>query len=205
MDSSLLHVFVYGTLKRGFRNHERLCRGCVSVEEAEIPGKLYGLPEGYPALVIPARNVLAEGTDNPAADLAAQFGARATPPGSLYAPRQRGDRRYPAHEALLDEQREDEAAAGGSLAGWDRVQGEVLTFNDAARRLPALDRLENFRPGHRSHYQRVLAAAVLRRKQIISHAWVYVMDDPGPAAQRLPGGRWPGPRTAQQDSSASER
>jgi gamma-glutamylcyclotransferase (GGCT)/AIG2-like uncharacterized protein YtfP len=48
-----LRLFVYGTLKRGFSNHRRLCRGLVRADAAEIRGKLYDLPAGYPALLIP--------------------------------------------------------------------------------------------------------------------------------------------------------
>ncbi len=32
----LLDVFVYGTLKRGQRNHERFCRGVLAVSESSV-------------------------------------------------------------------------------------------------------------------------------------------------------------------------
>ncbi|MBW1987856.1 MAG: gamma-glutamylcyclotransferase, partial [Deltaproteobacteria bacterium] len=43
-------LFVYGTLKRGCWNHERFCRGVLSVEEAVVRGRLYELPSGIPVL-----------------------------------------------------------------------------------------------------------------------------------------------------------
>ena len=63
-------MFVYGTLKRGFDNHRRFCEGVLSVEEGWLRGRLYQLPAGYPALVIPERDVLADGTADPLHDAA---------------------------------------------------------------------------------------------------------------------------------------
>jgi gamma-glutamylcyclotransferase (GGCT)/AIG2-like uncharacterized protein YtfP len=59
-----LNLFVYGTLKRGQSNHERFCRGLISVQEATVRGRLYELPFGFPALVIPETEVRATGTTN---------------------------------------------------------------------------------------------------------------------------------------------
>jgi gamma-glutamylcyclotransferase (GGCT)/AIG2-like uncharacterized protein YtfP len=58
----LLDVFVYGTLKRGQRNHERFCREALAVREATVRGWLYDLPLGFPALVVPKEDVQATGT-----------------------------------------------------------------------------------------------------------------------------------------------
>ncbi len=58
----LLKIFVYGTLKRGQRNHDRFCRGVLEVEEATLRGRLYDLPFGFPALVVPEQTVRAVGT-----------------------------------------------------------------------------------------------------------------------------------------------
>jgi gamma-glutamylcyclotransferase (GGCT)/AIG2-like uncharacterized protein YtfP len=58
----LFDVFVYGTLKRGQRNHERFCRGALATREATVRGRLYDLPYGYPALVVPKEDVQATGT-----------------------------------------------------------------------------------------------------------------------------------------------
>ena len=53
--TGLLRLFVYGTLKRGYWNHERFCRGVLSVEEAVVWGRLYELPSGIPVLRCPRR------------------------------------------------------------------------------------------------------------------------------------------------------
>lgn len=57
-------LFVYGTLKRGFSNHERFCGEAISIEEAMAFGDLYDLPFGFPALVIPGESIQAVGTTN---------------------------------------------------------------------------------------------------------------------------------------------
>lgn len=59
---TLLDVFVYGTLKRGQRNYERFCRGALAVREATVRGRLYDLPFGFPALVVPKEDMLVTGT-----------------------------------------------------------------------------------------------------------------------------------------------
>jgi hypothetical protein len=84
--TGFLRLFVYGTLKRGYWNHERFCRGVLSVEEAVVRGRLYEFPSGIPVLEVPEADVLAHGTADPLADvatqarLAAEFAARAAHP-----------------------------------------------------------------------------------------------------------------------------
>jgi gamma-glutamylcyclotransferase (GGCT)/AIG2-like uncharacterized protein YtfP len=63
-----LTLFVYGTLKRGHSNHGRYCRGVVDAREAVVRGRLYELPFGFPALVVPKEDVSAEGTPDYPAD-----------------------------------------------------------------------------------------------------------------------------------------
>jgi len=63
-----LTLFVYGTLKRGHSNHDRFCRGVLDVREATARGRLYDLPFGFPALVVPKEDVRAEGTSDYPAD-----------------------------------------------------------------------------------------------------------------------------------------
>jgi gamma-glutamylcyclotransferase (GGCT)/AIG2-like uncharacterized protein YtfP len=60
----MLRVFVYGTLKRGQRNHDRFCRGVRQVYPATVVGRLYQLAGGYPMLQLPAEAVLAVGSTN---------------------------------------------------------------------------------------------------------------------------------------------
>lgn len=65
-------LFVYGTLKRGFRNHAGYCNGVLEIEAAAVWGELYDLPYGYPALVVPPETIRANGTLDPLLDVATQ-------------------------------------------------------------------------------------------------------------------------------------
>jgi hypothetical protein len=44
----MLRLFVYGTLKRSFWNHDRFCRGVLAVEDAPVSGRLFETPSGIP-------------------------------------------------------------------------------------------------------------------------------------------------------------
>ena len=68
MGALACNVFVYGTLKRGERNHVRFCRGVLRVREATVRGCLYDLPFGFPALVVPEESILITGTADYPAD-----------------------------------------------------------------------------------------------------------------------------------------
>jgi gamma-glutamylcyclotransferase (GGCT)/AIG2-like uncharacterized protein YtfP len=65
-------MFFYGTLKRGHANHDLFCRGYLRVEEAKVRGRLYDLPSGYPALVVPEEDIRAIGTADPLEDASEQ-------------------------------------------------------------------------------------------------------------------------------------
>jgi gamma-glutamylcyclotransferase (GGCT)/AIG2-like uncharacterized protein YtfP len=67
-----LTLFFYGTLKRGHANHDRFCRGYLRVEEATVRGRLYDLPSGYPALVVPEEDIRTVGTADPVSDASRQ-------------------------------------------------------------------------------------------------------------------------------------
>lgn len=67
-----LSIFFYGTLKRGQINHDRFCSGYSHATEATVRGRLYDLPFGFPALVVPQENILATGTGNPLLDASTQ-------------------------------------------------------------------------------------------------------------------------------------
>jgi len=124
-EPALLRVFVYGTLKRGRRNHLAYCSGAAAIEPARIFGRLYHLPAGYPMLVVPDSAMLAIGSSQYAQD----------------ASRQHDDQWPPACTKPM-------AADSDCKEGeWEEIIGELLTFDDPATRLPALDRLEDFRPG----------------------------------------------------------
>ncbi len=153
----LLDVFVYGTLKRGQRNYERFCRGALAVRWSTVRGRLYDLPFGFPALVVPKEDVLATGTGEYLSDAKARSHTQARP-----------------HEMS---------------PYWDAVYGELLTFDDPEKRLPALDALEGFRPGESGFYSRVLVPAMLTEADTTILAWTYAVDST--SGTYLPEGRWP--------------
>ncbi len=43
-------IFVYGTLKKGGRNHDRFCGNAVGIEPATVNGKLCDTGWGFPAM-----------------------------------------------------------------------------------------------------------------------------------------------------------
>lgn len=89
-----------------------------------------------------------------------------------------------------DDAREAERLARRSLAEprAPTVHGELYTFDDPERRLPALDGLEEFIPGNpASPYRRVLVP--VRSADVVMPAWTYAALRP--RGRHLPGGRWP--------------
>jgi gamma-glutamylcyclotransferase (GGCT)/AIG2-like uncharacterized protein YtfP len=83
----MLTMFVYGTLKRGERNHERYCGDVLRVVEGTVRGALYDLPHfGYPELVVPDDSVRAFGTDDPARDAEMQERLARGHPSTLEGP-----------------------------------------------------------------------------------------------------------------------
>jgi gamma-glutamylcyclotransferase (GGCT)/AIG2-like uncharacterized protein YtfP len=153
----MLTMFVYGTLKRGERNHERYCSGAVRAEEGAARGELYDLSHfGYPELIVPDESVRALGTDDPARDAEVQDRLAHGDPSTLEGP---------------------------------LVYGEILHFDDAENRLPAIDRLEGFDPADASsHYRRVLLPVKPEEDRTLL-AWAYVVREP--SGTYLPNGRWP--------------
>jgi len=96
-------VFVYGTLKRGFSNHEAFCRGVTGIEDAVICGQLYALNASIPALAIPATSVLAHGSLDYASDCRCQR-----------------DAAVPREQPVISD-------------AWRMIHGEVLTFSEPER------------------------------------------------------------------------
>ena len=76
---------------------------------------------------------------------------------------------------------------GRPTGDWDLIHGELVTFTDPQRDLPPIDRLEGFRPGGHSMYQRVMVAVLRGRTPI--PAWTYWMPCP-PYAERVASGEW---------------
>ena len=135
----IIRLAVYGTLRMGEPNHDRYMRGYLSVEETTIRGRLRWLNPGIPMLEVPPEDILAIGTTDYLAD--AELQARLTAEGT------------------------GRPAPPPPVGSWDLIPAEVFTFDDPETRLPALDRLEGFRPDGRSLYRRVLLSALV---------WVYV-------------------------------
>ncbi len=123
----MISIFVYGTLKQGYYNHERFCKTAVSIQPAWTWGRLYHLPAGYPGLEIPEASVLACGTRTPLVDERTQ-NSTLVPAAEMNKPT--GD--------------------------WDKIQGELITFANPELDLPPIDRLEGFTPGGWCLYVRVL-------------------------------------------------
>lgn len=153
-------LLVYGTLKRGYWNHDRYCRNAVDIRPATTWGRLYALPAGYPALEIPEEHILAHGTTNPLADATTQ-----------------------ASIAVESANMSSQPPTGD----WDLIHGELITFTDPARDLPPIDCLEGFSARRSSLYQRVLTPVYVNAECF--PAWIYIMQSP-PGGGRLRHGRW---------------
>jgi gamma-glutamylcyclotransferase (GGCT)/AIG2-like uncharacterized protein YtfP len=138
-----LRIFVYGTLKRGYWNHDRFCSQAVHIEPATTWGRLYHLPAGFPALEIPDCRILAHGTADPLADTQIQNNIE-LPENAMKRPD--GD--------------------------WGLIHGDLITFNNPGIDLPPIDRLEGFSPEGRSMYKRVLVAVNLREVTTSAWAYI---------------------------------
>lgn len=156
-------LFVCGTLKREFWNHNHFCRNAINIQPVTSWGRLYELPAGYPALEVPEEHILAHGTTNPLADVATQARLAAhMPPHATNRP---------------------------PTGDWDRIHGELITFPNPLRDLPPIDRLEGFYPGTDFFYHRIMVRSQVNGT--IIPAWVFV-NNTDPCRRRfLPCGRWP--------------
>jgi len=125
-----IHIFVYGTLKRGFWNHKRFCRNAVNIRPAIIWGRLYHLPAGFPGLKVPQSSILAKGSKDLTTDAKTQ--------NSIILPRR---------------------ALNSPAGDWDHIFGEIMTFNNPLIDIPPIDQLEGFNPYGMSMYQRIMVPA----------------------------------------------
>lgn len=144
MSNHLFRLFVYGTLKRGYWNHEAFCSEAVSIQEATVRGRLYEFASGIPVLEVPERDVIAHGSENVLGDLAVQYRL----------------------EADLSQRSE----CNGET--WQQIEGELVSLPDPAVTLPPIDRLEGFNPNGASLYHRVLVPVVSGGG--VTAAWCYV-------------------------------
>ena len=163
--SGVLRLFVYGTLKRGYWNHDAFCDGVLEIRGAQIRGRLYEGP-GFPVLEVPDEDILAYGTANHLADVATQACLSG---------------RVGSCSRLVRE--------SATRGAWGAVYGEMLSFDDPESRLPPIDRLEGFRPGGSSLYRRVLILATVNGAREL--AWVYTVGTAGIKRRRIVSGRWP--------------
>ena len=162
-----MRLFVYGTLKRGYWNHERFCQGVLSVEEASVIGRLYEFPSGIPILEVPPEHILAHGTSDPLADVATQ---------------ERFSQHLAQHPHLIPED--------PPTGDWARVSGELLTFDDPEIRLPAIDRLEGFTCQVSCSYYRYLIPIAVRYTS--EPAWIYGIQSINDSRElrKVSGGAW---------------
>jgi len=124
------------------------------------------MPSGIPVLQVPEEDILARGTADPLADVAAQA-------------------RFAEDLASIFDPVPESATAGD----WAPVYGEFLTFDDPESRLPAIDRLEGFHPGGPSLYRRVLVPVCIDGQMLL--AWLYVGPSDRSGCRFLSSGRWP--------------
>ncbi len=164
--ASELRVFVYGTLKRGFPNHDAYCSGVLQVCPAWLPGKLFKLSPYDPVMTVPGEDILVYGTASVAVDIEAQE----------------------KFESLLKNKGTGGLASLGDT-GWGKVRGELLIFNDSQTRLPLLDGFEEFRPGRPSTYIRVLMFVTLVGG-LQTSAWTYITGSDPAGLEEYPGESW---------------
>ncbi|QGJ71456.1 Gamma-glutamyl cyclotransferase [Planctomycetales bacterium 10988] len=164
MANAPVQIFVYGTLKRGYRNFARCCRTVQAVQPAKVRGQLFQLPVGYPILKIPRTSVLAFGTLDYRADAELQQSWNIENFSSTAIP---------------------------ETTEWMEVEGEILTFPDASFILPLLDSLEEYFPEdlNASEYYRVLVQTLPPQEGAV---WIYIAPSGSqlPSNWQL-GPRWP--------------
>ena len=159
-----LRLYVYGTLKRGQRNHDRFCQGAVDIQEAQVRGRLYEGP-GFPVLEVPEDDILAIGTSMPFADLVTQ--------------QRFSDRLRPASGSNQGIDTSD---------AWDTIYGELIAFDDPVDRLPDLDYLEGYCPGEQSLFKRVLIPVkVIGAQEVV---WIYAIEKLDIGSCRIDSGTW---------------
>jgi len=141
----LFRLFVYGSLKRGYWNHEPFCGTAISIEPATVRGRLYEFPSGIPVLEVPEGDIIAHGSADIAGDVSLQ-------------------------QRLIADAPE---YAESDHAVWQQISGELITLPSPVVTVPPIDRLEGFYPDGASLYIRVLVPVKLSDERITA-AWCYV-------------------------------
>ena len=163
-------LFVYGTLKRGERNHAPYCHDVVDVQVAAVWGRLHHLTAGYPMLEVPRRHVILLGTADYESDAARKADLDAAPPATpCQATAPHGD--------------------------WQLISGEVITLAGHGHSMRGIDALENFQPlGHGTYLRVVVPLARLDDVPLDSPSFVWTYIAPAgriPTGAKRIGSRWP--------------
>jgi gamma-glutamylcyclotransferase (GGCT)/AIG2-like uncharacterized protein YtfP len=143
-----LRIFVYGSLKRGYRNHTAYCQGYETFRTATVVGRLYRQADGYPMLVVPPESILAIGTSDIRCDL---------------------------EQLALVYESESQPVADDP---WQEIRGEIYQWPasqaESSDVLARLDRLEDFYPSdvNRSLYHRVIVLA--QHAEGVEPVWTFV-------------------------------
>lgn len=156
-----LCVFVYGSLKQGYRNHLKFCSGYDGLRPAIVQGKMFRQPDGYPMLQVPEKTVLAQGSADLAADFLRFEQVKQTWEQTL------------ANSAIKPSPVDSDEAQG-----WESIKGEILTWEsegtaEKLERLSRLDWLEDFSPGSPAClYHRAIVPA--RVDDLWEPVWIYI-------------------------------
>lgn len=143
----VFRLFVYGTLKPGFENHERLLKRAITTIPASCPGMLFDTPWKHPVARLSKDLILAYGQTDIGADRALQnhFQERGILPCQSWVPQ--------------------------ALEG--TIHGDILLLDEPGRDLPQLDQFEEYVPGaSSSRFMRVLTWVSLDDQWVT--AWMYV-------------------------------
>ncbi|MCG8453117.1 MAG: gamma-glutamylcyclotransferase [Spirochaetales bacterium] len=141
-----MFMLVYGTLKRGFRNHHLLQPYLHSIRSASFWGKLYHLHDyECPAVIFPEH--LAQGSGDYSHDLRIQMGLNQQRHG------------------LFPEVEQE---------GWTRLSGELVELQNPREAFVVLDQLEGFLCEESPSYERILIP--VHTDQGWLYAWAYGMD-----------------------------
>ncbi len=141
---------VYGTLKKGFRNHHLAAPYCLFIETAQFWGRLYDLP---------AHNCPAVEFCKP--------GLRGTPDYN------RDARNFESILKTEDFQGMDKKLFMKAPEGdWDLLEGELIFLKEGKHVLPVLDKLESCFVENTLCYDRV-TIPVLTKDNKVTPAWAY--------------------------------
>jgi gamma-glutamylcyclotransferase (GGCT)/AIG2-like uncharacterized protein YtfP len=178
-------LFVYGTLKRGFVNHERFCASAIQIRTAQIRGRLFETPWGHPVVELSTHEVLVHGSADPEWDWSCQRALAKVP-----ASEGNMDPKSIQENPLFTLHARKDVSKSEKPAGW--VQGELLDFLNPRGWLAELDHFEEFDPAvGLSRFERVLVRAYLADSVSIP-AWVYagagILE--GHDFPEVVGGRW---------------